>query len=492
MKTACLLIGAVAYVHGASILQVKPTPVGGVLVAPGVADAAGQAGAGVNDFLWKYTGQNLAASLDPTMWNTLPAASNPGAGVCGTGTSQSPINIITASATTAATDIGAVTTTLFDTNIRGVLVNTGRVLRWMALGTAPTITGGPLATDSIYTLSHIDFHFGSVDTQGSEHQLDGTSSAMEMEMVFWDSTAFSTSALAMASTTDTDALATISQLFNVGTADNAGLAQIVTQIPNVVNADNDGTIPTGRKKREASARQGRQTSNNAFADLSAAANNLVDNVAINIEDIIGRTNIDSYFHYDGSLTEPDCTEMVRWIINKDRATISAAQLTAFRTLAASRLQNPASGTNAAGAALLQGGQTPANTAPDMLQDNFRRPLAALGTRTVGQRDAPAAPFPTEEQLRVLGATLVGVGVFNTVNDLLQQPEVAKSLVENPLSSFINNIDLNPFSDQSVVQQRSSVEAAPAQQQYAPAYPQPVYQAQGYQQYAPQTLPAQPQ
>ena len=38
---------------------------------------------------------------------------------------------------------------------------------------------------------------------------------MEMEMVFWDSTAFSTSALAMASTTDTDALATISQLFNV-------------------------------------------------------------------------------------------------------------------------------------------------------------------------------------------------------------------------------------------------------------------------------------
>lgn len=487
MKTACLFIGAVAYVHGASILQVKPTPdASGVLQALGVADAAGQAGAGVNDFLWKYTGQNLAASLDPTMWNTLPVASNPGAGVCGSGTSQSPINIITASATTAAADIGAVTTTLFDTNIRGVLVNTGRVLRWMALGTAPTITGGPLAANSIYTLSHIDFHFGSVDTQGSEHQLDGTSSAMEMEMVFWDSTAFSTSALAMASTTDTDALATISQLFNVGTADNAGLAPIVTQIPNVVNADNDGTTGTGRKKREASARQGRQTANTATADLSRASNNLVDNVAINIEDIIGRTNIDSYFHYDGSLTEPDCTEMVRWIINKDRATISANQLRAFRTLAASRLTNPATG----GRPL--GGQTPANTVPDMLQDNFRRPMASLGTRTVGQRDAPAAPFPTEEQLRVLGATLVGVGVFNTVNELLTQPEVAKSLVENPLSSFISNIDLNPFSEQSVVQQRSSVEAAPVQQQYAPAYPQPVYQAQGYQQYAPQPLPAQTQ
>jgi len=93
---------------------------------------------------------------------------------------------------------------------------------------------------------------------------------------------------------------------------------------------------------------------------------------------------------------------------------------------------------------------------------------------------------------VLGATLVGVGVFNTVNELLTQPEVAKSLSENPLSSFISNIDLNPFSEQSVVQQRSSVEAAPVQQQYAPAYPQPVYQAQAYQQYAPQPLPAQTQ
>ena len=68
--------------------------------------------------------------------------------VCNTGTSQSPINIVAADAKTASgTDIGAVMTTLFDTDITGYLANTGRVLRWMSLGTArPTIMGGPLGT----------------------------------------------------------------------------------------------------------------------------------------------------------------------------------------------------------------------------------------------------------------------------------------------------------------------------------------------------------
>lgn len=36
-------------------------------------------------------------------------------------------------------------------------------------------------------------------------------------------------------------------------------------------------------------------------ELSVANNNMVDNVVINIEDIIGRTTIDSYFHYDVSV-----------------------------------------------------------------------------------------------------------------------------------------------------------------------------------------------
>ena len=64
-----------------------------------------------------------------------------------------------------------------------------------------------------YALSHVDFHFGSVNTQGSEHTMDGSMYAMEMEMVFYDGT-FADNAAAAAST-NADALVTISHLFSV-------------------------------------------------------------------------------------------------------------------------------------------------------------------------------------------------------------------------------------------------------------------------------------
>ena len=64
------------------------------------------------------------------------------------GMKQSPIDIVTADAKTPTTDPGALTTTMFDTDITGALANTGRVLRWFAVwGTAkPTISGGPLTS----------------------------------------------------------------------------------------------------------------------------------------------------------------------------------------------------------------------------------------------------------------------------------------------------------------------------------------------------------
>lgn len=108
---------------------------------------------------------------------------------------------------------------------------------------------------------------------------------------------------------------------------------------------------------------------------------------------------------------------------------------------------------------------------------------------ISLRVSPAASLFNETQLQVLGGTIAGIVAFNAINEALAGSDVAKSLVENPLTEFISNIDLNPFDDASVVQQRSSVEVAP-QQVYAPAYPQPVYQGQGYQQYVAPPAPAQ--
>ena len=121
--------GAVAYVHGASVPEIVPSG------SPPVGTAA------VNDFNWGYEDQQLSGIKKPADWKDLSA-------VCGSGTSQSPIDIVTADAVTPTTDVGALTTSMFDTDITGALANTGRVLRWFAIyGTGkPTISGGPLGT----------------------------------------------------------------------------------------------------------------------------------------------------------------------------------------------------------------------------------------------------------------------------------------------------------------------------------------------------------
>jgi len=433
MKTVCLFLGAVAYVHGASVPIVVPSGLPGAVVGAGA----------VQDFEWAYATQTIASAFLPSAWDSVASMT----AVCNTGTSQSPIDIVTADAVAPTTDVGSVTSTLFDTDITGHLANTGRVLRWFATGTVkPTIAGGPLGTKT-YGLSHIDFHFGSTSTQGSEHTMDGSQSPMEMEMVFFDS-AFSDHTAALAST-NPDALATISQLFSVGTTTNDGLTPILNEITNI-------EFGTALRRRK------RQTDNTITDDLSVAAANLVEDVVINIEKIIGTTTLDNYYYYMGSMTEPDCLENTQWIINKDMAMVTETQLTTIRTLKSG------------------------STNPDDIADNFR-PVQMLNTRTVNKRVAPWSIGETQAQ--VIGGTLVGVAVFNAVNELLSQPEVAKSLVENPLTDFITNIDLNPFDDASVVQQRSSVEEAP-QQVYAPAYPQPVYQGQGYQQYVAPPAPVQ--
>merc|ERR1712117_198952 len=276
---------------------------------------------------------------------------------------------------------------------------------------------------------------------------------MEMQMVFFDSTfADHTDALASG---DADALATISQLFEIDTTTNDGLTPIKDKITDIIHA-------TDQKRRKREARHGRQANTMVTDDLSASNNNLVEQVTINIEKIIGMSTIENYYYYDGSMTEPDCKENTKWIINKDMAKVTEAYLTEIRKLETTS----------------DGGNT-----EDKLQDNFR-PVQKLNSRTVNLRVSPAASLLTETQLQVLGGTVAGIAVFNALNGVLGQPEVAKNLVEDPLTEFISNIDLNdlnPFDDASVVQQRSSVEVTP-QQVYAPAYPQPVYQDQGYQQY----------
>ena len=60
----------------------------------------------------------------------------------------------------------------------------------------------------------MDFHFGSVNSQGSEHTMDGTASPMEIQLVFFNVEKF-TDFQDAGQSSQVDALATISYMVEV-------------------------------------------------------------------------------------------------------------------------------------------------------------------------------------------------------------------------------------------------------------------------------------
>jgi carbonic anhydrase len=69
-----------------------------------------------------------------------------------------------------------------------------------------------------------------------------------------------------------------------------------------------------------------------FAKLPAKANTDVtlESTQINPEAVLPATR--GYYEFEGSLTTPPCSEGVRWLVLKHRATVSKAQLSAFQAL----------------------------------------------------------------------------------------------------------------------------------------------------------------
>ena len=58
-------------------------------------------------------------------------------------------------------------------------------------GTDSELTGGPLGSD-IYKLEQFHSHWGCIDSQGSEHTVDGVSYAGELHLVHWNTTKYAT------------------------------------------------------------------------------------------------------------------------------------------------------------------------------------------------------------------------------------------------------------------------------------------------------------
>lgn len=424
MRRFCLILGVAVAVKGASIPVTEdptasPIPVG-------------------MSHSWRYDTQT-----EPT--HNLPAAWG---GDCNTGTKQSPIDVVSTAVSIPSPDPGMVMSHLWEMDITGDLYNTDRHITYqITQNLKPFISGGPLTSTSNYVFDHMDFHFGSTDTQGSEHTIDGTKYPMEIQLVFYDGQ-FSDIHVAGASA-NVDALATISYFVELDSTDNADMKNIVDDLSSIAN-------PILRKKR--SAKKGKK----ARSNIDVAKSNVVKDVKIDLSKIFG-LNVEDYYYYDGSMTSPSCTENVRWIISSKKLKISSTQLAEFRALQATDLTSAGS--------------------TDDIQDNFR-PVQSLGSRTVNRRMKTFQIDPVAAQVFV--SSITGAAVFHNLYNYLQQPEIAKAFSENPVADFFNNIPEIFQGEQEVVQQRSAQEY---QQQQQAVYQQAVYQPQQYQQYLSPPQPA---
>ncbi|XP_013137809.1 PREDICTED: putative carbonic anhydrase 5 [Papilio polytes] len=209
---------------------------------------------------------------------------------CRSGEQQSPINIMTRN-------------TILDTHgahIRGPLVfrgfgdvnlratNTGRTLKWMVEedGPAPVLSGGPLRGNYTFVQFHLHWF--------SEHAIDGMKYPMEIHLLHVKTGLTVAEALKRP-----DGLAVIGVLCRVFADDednDYSLHQLADMVPSLQNRTVAGSeLP----------------------------------ITLDLYRLMSPQR-QSYYTYHGSLTTPDCQEVVTWIVQEEPIIISDSQYKKFR------------------------------------------------------------------------------------------------------------------------------------------------------------------
>jgi len=243
---------------------------------------------------WSYSGED-----GPDFWSDL-STSWAGWNIdneCG-GFNQSPIDIDTL-VTEVDTSMDAFVITNYNQQDLG-LENleahnhlSVSIPRIEASDTLAKLSGGGLTGD--YELRDIYFHWGSVDTQGSEHRIDGRAYPMEVQFMhsqpeyFDDWYAYYSG--------ETDAVAGLAVLFEISDEDNPTIGSVMTAL---IGGWQDG------------------------GDTSY----FID--AFNL-DLLVPTNMSDFYRYTGSKTFPCCEETVVWTVFKETIPISSAQMEIIRT-----------------------------------------------------------------------------------------------------------------------------------------------------------------
>ncbi|XP_035261192.1 carbonic anhydrase 14 isoform X1 [Anguilla anguilla] len=177
---------------------------------------------------------------------------------------------------------------------------------WMGLGGLPWQ----------YTAVQLHLHWGSRGGigGGSEHTIDGHSTAAELHVVHYNSELYSNVSTAMR---QRDGLAVLGVLIETGEDTNPAFENIINYLENIKHAGQRAPIP-----------------------------------AFDVQSLLP-LNLGRYFRYNGSLTTPPCFQSVLWTVFADRVAVSHVQLRKLET------------------ALFSGPAEESDSLP--LQDNYRHP-----------------------------------------------------------------------------------------------------------------------
>uniref|UniRef100_A0A8C8SWI5 Carbonic anhydrase n=1 Tax=Pelusios castaneus TaxID=367368 RepID=A0A8C8SWI5_9SAUR len=180
-----------------------------------------------------------------------------------------------------------------------------------------------------YRAVQLHFHWGSLKENGSEHTIDGRQFPMELHVVHMNNK-YKTINEAKG---HPNGLAVLGFMFKVSDADNTNYNTIIAALKNI---SNDGSS----------------------VDLASTfcLNNLLPKMAL----------LSKYYRYQGSLTTPDCAEIVVWTVFEEPIPISQSQLKAF----VNTLHFPRNGTS-----LLK------------MTNNFRPPQPLKNRKVYASKDA---------------------------------------------------------------------------------------------------------
>jgi len=163
----------------------------------------------------------------------------------------------------------------------------------------PIMEGGGLPVR--YKFAQVHFHWGSDDTKGSEHKVNGKPYPMEMHFVHYKASHPNISAALKEGAGDS--LAALGVFFEVGESPNPGLEKLLPAFSEV-------TL-TGVKTTSESAGK---------APL------------LPLTSLLHEADFTSFYRYEGSLTTPACQEIVQWTVLKKPVSVTKEQMEAFRKL----------------------------------------------------------------------------------------------------------------------------------------------------------------